>query len=92
MFGYFSKDTSNAELVVRFPVESSVIEARNTRAPIPIMMENAQYPVLAIINDSESQSLVKDNTNINLTQPGSYQLSLVDAAGSGAIVHFSIRW
>jgi penicillin-binding protein 1C len=86
-----SADKATTELVLHFPVDSSVIEGRNTRAPIPIVMENAQYPVLAIINGSESQSLVKGNTNIKLTQPGSYQLSLVDATGSGAIVHFSIR-
>jgi penicillin-binding protein 1C len=86
-----SADKATTELVLHFPVDSSVIEGRNMRAPIPIVMENAQYPVLAIINGSESQSLVKGNTNIKLTQPGSYQLSLVDATGSGAIVHFSIR-
>jgi penicillin-binding protein 1C len=85
-----SADKANTELVVRFPVDSSVIEGRNTKAPIPIVMENAVYPVLAIINGSQSQSLVKGSANINLTQSGSYQLSLVDATGSGAVVYFSL--
>jgi penicillin-binding protein 1C len=85
-----SADKANTELVVRFPVDSSVIEGRNTKAPIPVVMENAVYPVLAIINGSQSQSLVKGSANINLTQSGSYQLSLVDATGSGAAVYFSL--
>jgi hypothetical protein len=86
-----SADKANTELVVRFPVDNSVIEGRNTKAPIPIVMENAAYPVMAIINGNQAQSLVKGSANINLTQPGSYQMSLVDAAGQGAMVHFSIR-
>jgi penicillin-binding protein 1C len=86
-----SADKAKSELVVRFPVDSSVIEGRNTMVPIPIVMENAAYPVMAIINGSQVKNLVKGSANINLTQPGSYQLSLVDATGSGAIVLFSIR-
>jgi penicillin-binding protein 1C len=86
-----SSDKANTELVVRFPVDGSVIEGRNTKAPIPIVMENAAYPVMAIINGNQTQSLVKGSANINLTQPGSYQMSLVDAAGHGAMLHFYIR-
>ena len=86
-----SVDKAEHKLSVRFPENGSVIMARNTGAPIPIVMENATYPVLAIINGSEPQSLIRGNTNINLTQPGSYELSLIDAAGSGVLVDFSIR-
>jgi penicillin-binding protein 1C len=86
-----SADKANTELIVRFPVDSSVIEGRNTKAPIPIVMENAAYPVMAIINGNRAQSLELGNNSITLTQSGSYQLSLVDAVGQGAMVHFSIR-
>jgi hypothetical protein len=67
-----------------------VIEVRNKQVPLSIIMEHANYPVLAVINGRKTQSLELGNSSITLTQPGSYQLSLVDAAEQGAMVHFSI--
>ena len=58
---------------------------------LPIIMEHENYPALAVINGRETQSLKRGNSSITLTQPGSYQLSLVDASEQGAIVHFSIQ-
>jgi membrane carboxypeptidase/penicillin-binding protein PbpC len=73
------------------PEYGSVIEVRNKQVPLPIIMEHANYPVLALINGHETQSLELGSSGITLTQPGSYQLSLVDASGQGAMVHFSIQ-
>jgi penicillin-binding protein 1C len=84
-------DTVNTTLGIRFPEYGSVIEVRNKQVPLPIIMEHANYPVLAVINGRETQSLELGNSSITLTQPGAYQLSLVDASGQGAMVHFSIR-
>ena len=84
-------DTTDNKLNIRFPEYGSVIEARNKQVPLPIIMEHANYPVLAVINGRETQRLELGNSSISLTQPGSYQLSLVDASGQGAMVHFSIR-
>jgi penicillin-binding protein 1C len=84
-------DTTDNELGIRFPEYGSVIEVRNKKVPLPIIMEHANYPVLAVINGHETQRLELGSSSITLTQPGSYQLSLVDAAGQGAMVHFSIR-
>ena len=84
-------DTTDNELNIRFPEYGSVIEARNKQVPLPIIMEHANYPVLAVINGRQTQRLELGNSSISLTQPGSYQLSLVDASGQGAMVHFSIR-
>ena len=84
-------DTANTTLGIRFPEYGSVIEVRNKQVPLPIIMEHANYPVLAVINGQKSQRLELDNSSITLTQSGSYQLSLVDAAGHAAMVNFSIR-
>ena len=84
-------DTTEKKLNIRFPEYGSVIEARNKQVPLPIIMEHANYPVLAVINGRETQHLELGSSSISLTQPGSYQLSLVDASGQGAMVHFSIR-
>jgi len=43
------------------------------------------------INGRETQRLELVNSSITLTQPGSYQLSIVDAGGQGTMVYFSIR-
>ena len=40
-----SVDKANTELVVRFPVGGSVIGGRGAGVPIPIVFENAQYPI-----------------------------------------------
>jgi penicillin-binding protein 1C len=84
-------DTTDKKLGIRFPEYGSVIEVRNKQVPLPIIMEHANYPVLAVINGHETQRLELGNSSISLTQPGSYQLSLIDAAGQGAMVHFSIE-
>jgi hypothetical protein len=49
-----SADKANTELVVHFPVDSSVIEGRGADVPIPIVLENAKYPVLVLVNGKES--------------------------------------
>ena len=41
-----SVDKANTELVVRFPVDGSVIKGRGAGVPIPINLENAETPVL----------------------------------------------
>ena len=84
-------DTTDKKLGIRFPEYGSVIKVRNKQVPLPIIMEHANYPVLAVINGHETQRLELGSSSITLTQPGSYQLSLVDAAGQGAMVHFSIQ-
>jgi penicillin-binding protein 1C len=84
-------DTTDNKLGIRFPEYGSVIEVRNKQVPLPIIMEHAKYPVLAVINGHETQRLELGSSSITLTQSGSYQLSLVDAAGQGAMVHFSIQ-
>jgi penicillin-binding protein 1C len=87
-----SVDKDKTELVVRFPVDSSVIEGRGAGVPIPIILENAQYPVLVLANGQESLWIpTAGAANVTLHQDGTYQFSLIDSGGKSASVKFSYR-
>ena len=87
-----SADKANTELVVRFPVDNSVIEGRAAGIPIPIVLENAQYPVLVLVNGQESLWIqAAGSANVTLHQVGTYQLSLVDRDGESASVNFAYK-
>jgi len=87
-----SVDKDKIELVVRFPVDGSVIEGRGVGVPIPIALENAQYPVLVLVNGQESLWIPAAGVaNVTLGQAGTYQFSLVDSDGKSASVKFMYR-
>jgi len=87
-----SVDKAHTELVVRFPVDGSVIEGRGVGVPIPIVLENAQYPVLVLVNGQESFWLpAAGAANVTLHQAGTYQFSLIDGDGKSGSVKFSYR-
>lgn len=80
-----------SQLQVRFPESGSVIELRGSGVPVPMIMDNASYPILAIINGVEQCWVTEDQTNLKLTQRGSYSVALVDAKGQAASVSFVLR-
>jgi len=84
-------DKTSHGLVIRFPVDGSVIESRGEGLPIPIVLEGAVDPVLVVVNGRESNILVEGGTYINITQTGTYKLSLVDALGNSAHSTFSLQ-
>ena len=87
-----SADKANTELVVRFPVDGSVIEGRGAGVPIPIVLENAQYPVLVLVNGQESLWIpAAGAANVTLHQAGTYQFSLIDGDGKSASVKFAYK-
>ena len=67
-----SVDKANTELVVRFPVDGSVIEGRKTEVPLPFILKNVEYPVFAITNNIKGNWLTLDQSNLFLSQAGSY--------------------
>ena len=87
-----SVDKDKTELVVRFPVDSSVIEGRGVSVPIPIVLENAKYPVLVLVNGQESLWIpAAGAANVTLHQAGTYQFSLIDGDGKSASVKFAYK-
>ena len=84
-----SVDKANTELVVRFPVDGSVIKGRGAGVPIPINLENATYPVLVLVNGKESLWMrAAGARSVTLHQAGTYQFSLIDDDGKSASVKF----
>jgi penicillin-binding protein 1C len=81
--------TSNG-LVVRFPVNGSVIEGRGEGVPIPIVLEGAVYPVLAIINRGVVHVLEQCCKSIGLSELGSYNVVIIDSQGKSSSVIFNI--
>ena len=87
-----SVDKAKTELVVRFPVDSSVIEGRGVGVPIPIILENAQYPVLVLVNGQESLWIpAAGSASVTLHQAGTYQFSLIDGDGKSASIRFAYK-
>jgi penicillin-binding protein 1C len=84
-------DKTRNGLVVRFPVEGSVIEVSQSGAPVPIILENASYPVLVLTNDRASHLLTVSHTNLAFDTRGTYKVSLVDRLGKAATVEFMLR-
>lgn len=80
-----------SQLQVRFPESGSVIESRGNGVPIPLVMDNAAYPILAIINGVEQRWMTVDQSSLKLTQRGSCSVALVDAKGQAASVSFVLR-
>jgi penicillin-binding protein 1C len=83
-----SFDQQKSQLVIRFPENGSVIVARGKGVPIPIELDNAEYPVFALINDVKGQWITSDHAAVVITDPGSYKVSLVDAGGKSTTVEF----
>ena len=81
--------TSNG-LVIRFPVDGSVIENRGKVLPIPIVLEGAVHPVLAIVNGGVVHVLEQCCTSIRITELGSYNLVIIDSQGKSSNVIFNI--
>jgi len=82
--------TSNG-LVVRFPVEGSDIELRAKGIPLPIVLENVEYPVFVLINNTGGHWLTVNHSSLNLTKKGFYTLGLVDHLGESVVVSFVLR-
>jgi penicillin-binding protein 1C len=84
-------DKYNKDLIVRFPVAGSVIEARRGGdVPIPFELEWAVYPVLAIVNGGVVHVLEQCCTRIGLTELGSYNVTIIDSLGKSSNVMFNI--
>lgn len=79
------------QIKIRFPVDGSRIESRGRGIPIPLIIDSATYPVAAIVNNSSIYRLAAGNTNLNMDQPGSYELKLIDAKGKEASVNFVLQ-
>ena len=79
------------QIKIRFPVDGSRIESRGRGIPIPLIIDSATYPVAAIVNNSSIYKLAVGNTNLNMDQPGSYDLKLIDAKGNEASVNFVLQ-
>jgi penicillin-binding protein 1C len=83
-------DKISNRLVIRFPVDGSVIESRGKALPIPIVLEGAVYPVLAIVNDGVVHALDQCCMSINITELGSYNVVIIDNQGKSANVIFNM--
>jgi len=79
------------QIKIRFPVDGSRIESRGRGIPIPLIIDSATYPVVVIVNNSSIYRLGVGNTNLNMEQPGSYELKLIDAKGKEASVNFVLQ-
>ena len=87
-----SADKANTELVVRFPIDGSVIKGRGAGVPIPIVLENANYPVLVLVNGQESLWIpAAGSASVTLHQAGTYQFSLIDGDGKSASIRFAYK-
>lgn len=84
-------DKTSQQLVVRFPVEGSEIELRDQGIPLPIVLENVEYPVFALTNNTTGHWLTADHSSLSLAKSGSYRVSLVDHVGKSAAVSFLLR-
>ena len=78
-------------MTVRFPESGSIIELRSKRVPIPLVVDNASYPILAIINNVEQRWITEGSSNLMLAELGSYHVGLIDSGGRRAHVEFVIR-
>jgi penicillin-binding protein 1C len=82
--------TSNG-LVIRFPVNGSVIEAPGNSILIPLVIDGANYPLLSINNGVKRHWITKELPNLNIAQIGSYNIVLIDAEGRTEKVSFVLR-
>jgi hypothetical protein len=86
----FDRESSN-QIQVRFPETGSVIESRGEGVPIPLVMVNAVYPMLAVINDLEQHWVTEAQSSLMLGKKGSYSIALVDANGQTVSVSFVLE-
>jgi penicillin-binding protein 1C len=86
-----SFDKRKSKLTVRFPEDGSVIEARNKTIPLPIVLENAVYPVLVLVNNQVPRWVTQTNSHVALHQNGTYDVKMVDTMGRAANIHFVVR-
>ncbi len=84
-------DKPNTEMSIRFPMNGIAIEARNSNAPIPFVVDNVEYPVVVIINDSEVHEFLKGPIGLELNQKGSYDIALIGSNGGSSSVSFILQ-
>ena len=87
---FFDRESAQ-QMTVRFPESGSIIESRSKRVPIPLIIDNANYPILAIINNVEQRWITEGASNLMLAELGSYHVGLIDSGGRRAHVEFVIR-
>jgi penicillin-binding protein 1C len=86
-----SVDNTNNEIIIRFPVDGSVIEGRGEGVPIPIVLEEAVYPVLVVVNAREHFTISLEDPSIQLTGAGTYKLDIVGRNGKSSQLAFVLR-
>jgi len=86
-----SFDKQKSMLTVRFPEDGSVIEVRDKKVPLPIILDNAEYPVLILVNNQTPRWVTEMSSNINLSQHGTYDVKMVDMMGRATNIHFVVR-
>jgi penicillin-binding protein 1C len=78
-------------LTIEFPEEGSVIEYRGAGIPLPLVVKNATYPLLAVVNNVEKLWLYRGHSGLRFSEQGSYKVALVDAKGQQGVVRFVLR-
>jgi len=75
-------------LTIEFPESGSVIEYRGVGIPLPLVVKNATYPLLAVVNNVERLWLYRGHSGLRFSEQGSYKVVLVDAKGRHGFTNF----
>ena len=59
--------------------------------PIPIVLEEAAYPVLVVVNAREHFTISLEDPSIQLTGAGTYKLDIVGRNGKSSQLEFVLR-
>jgi penicillin-binding protein 1C len=78
-------------LTIEFPESDSVIEYRGAGIPLPLVVKNATYPLLVVVNNVEKLWLYRGHSGLRFAEQGSYKVALVDAKGRQGVVGFVLR-
>ena len=77
-----SQATENRVIRILFPLSGSTIKLKKRRTQLPLNIQGATYPIVRLINDSSMKIINRPaETGMNIDQPGTYKVSLVDRHG-----------
>ena len=77
-----SQAAENRVIRILFPLSGSTIKLKKRRTQLPLNIQGATYPIVRLINDSSMKIINRAAENgMNIDQPGTYKVSLVDRNG-----------
>ena len=77
-----SQAAENRVIRILFPLSGSTIKLNKRRTQLPLNIQGATYPIVRLINDSSMKIINRTAENgMDIDQPGTYKVSLVDRNG-----------